>query len=432
MKKIFLTIGALLLIILAGCVNKDATIAFSVEELILKTNENSSLPIVFEGIKENQILFESSDQEVAIIEEGVLRGIKIGKTRITATYERNNKVSAELLVIVENTEIVHPIISSSSDYLKPAGMTEIVFLNGENVGAIRESFNWEIDYPEILSLNSEWVVTGLTTGLATITATLKTDPLISSSYQITVAETSLIKDQNGEIGAGRLILSSTNLNATIQAGEYLEIELDGALDKDYYVWKSYGNQVAMATSAGRVVGVKAGTAVIAAFSPLDDAIYGVITVTVVGIPNVDYASRLVETALSQEGYEEGPNNDSKYGDWYGLSNAEWCAMFVSWCANQSGITTTIIPKYASCSLGREWFEQAGRFEYKGQYQPKKGDVIFFLSNGASHTGIVTGSDSTTVYTIEGNTANCVAQRSYPLNYASITGYGNPNYPAFTK
>ncbi|HBP25391.1 MAG TPA: hypothetical protein DD618_00340, partial [Acholeplasmatales bacterium] len=354
MKKISITFCAVLLLLLVGCVSEDAALAFSAEELILKTNENSSLPLLFEGIKENQILYESSDPEIAIIEDGVLKGLKIGKTVITATYERNNEISAELLVIVENVEIVHPIISSSSDYLKPSGMTEIVFLNQESVGAIRDSFHWEIDHPEILSLDSEWVVTGLTTGLATITATLKTDPSVRSSYQITVAETSLIKDENGEIGAGRLILSATNLNATIQAGEFLEIEIDGALDKDYYVWKSYGNQVAMATSAGRVVGVKAGTAVIAAFSPLDDAIYGVITVTVVGVPNVDYASRLVETALSQEGYVEGPNNDTKYGDWYGLSNAEWCAMFVSWCANQSGITTTIIPKYASCSLGREW------------------------------------------------------------------------------
>jgi hypothetical protein len=128
---------------------------------------------------------------------------------------------------------------------------------------------------------------------------------------------------------------------------------------------------------------------------------------------------------------EGYNNDSKYGDWWGISHGEWCAMFVSWCANEAGITTTIIPKYASVALGREWFEQRGLFKYKEEYQPKKGDLIFFLSSGASHTGIVVSSDATTVYTIEGNTSDRVAQRSYPLQYRTITGYGTPLYPLFS-
>ena len=43
---------------------------------------------------------------------------------------------------------------------------------------------------------------------------------------------------------------------------------------------------------------------------------------------------IVDMAISQLGYTEGPNNDTKYGDWYGLPNQPWCAMFVSWCANQ--------------------------------------------------------------------------------------------------
>ncbi len=146
--------------------------------------------------------------------------------------------------------------------------------------------------------------------------------------------------------------------------------------------------------------------------------------------NIDYIKRILEIAIGQEGYVEGPNNDTKYGTWYGMPNQPWCAMFVSWSANQAKISTTIIPKYASVSLGMAWFQDRQLFQYKGTYVPKAGDIIFFKSDGASHTGLVISSDGVKVYTIEGNTSDKVAKRNYDLNYRTITGYGTPNYPTY--
>ncbi|MDD3191172.1 MAG: CHAP domain-containing protein [Bacilli bacterium] len=146
--------------------------------------------------------------------------------------------------------------------------------------------------------------------------------------------------------------------------------------------------------------------------------------------SINYIKRLLETAIAEEGYKEGPNNDTKYGTWYGIPNAAWCAMFVTWSANRAGISTNVIPRYASVSLGMQWFIDQGRFEYKQGYVPKAGDLIFFKSDGASHTGIVISSDGTKVYTIEGNTSDMVAKRSYDLGYSKITGYGLPNYPVY--
>jgi len=146
--------------------------------------------------------------------------------------------------------------------------------------------------------------------------------------------------------------------------------------------------------------------------------------------NVDYIYLLLQTAFQEEGYVEGYNNDTKFGTWYGIPNGAWCAMFVSWCSNEVGISTAIIPKYASVSAGMAWFQERGLFEYKETYVPKAGDLIFFKSDGASHTGIVISCDGTTVYTIEGNTSDMVAKRSYNLMYSKITGYGLPEYPIF--
>ena len=173
-----------------------------------------------------------------------------------------------------------------------------------------------------------------------------------------------------------------------------------------------------------------------AISKTNNEVKGLITVTVYGIPNVDYAARLVRVATEELGYREGPNNDTKYGEWYHLNYEAWCAMFVSWCCNQAGISTDIVPKYCGCTAGMNWFKQRDQFQYRESgYIPKAGDIAFYKDSGATegtstHTGIVYAATSTTVYTIEGNTSDMCAKRSYSINSSYIVGYGVPNYPEF--
>ncbi len=44
---------------------------------------------------------------------------------------------------------------------------------------------------------------------------------------------------------------------------------------------------------------------------------------------------VIDIAKNEIGYQEGKNNNTKYGKWYGLNNNPWCAMFVSWCFEQA-------------------------------------------------------------------------------------------------
>lgn len=139
------------------------------------------------------------------------------------------------------------------------------------------------------------------------------------------------------------------------------------------------------------------------------------------------AKDIVDVAINEIGYSETGNNQTKYGAWYGMNGAAWCHMFVSWCANQAGVSTSIVPKTASTSVGMQWFVNKGLFKYKGKYTPKRGDIIYFKSAGASHVGIVEYVSGSTVHTVEGNTSNKVARRSYSLTASRITGYGVPKY-----
>lgn len=136
---------------------------------------------------------------------------------------------------------------------------------------------------------------------------------------------------------------------------------------------------------------------------------------------------IVDIAIGEIGYTEKKGNKTKYGKWYGLDGAAWCHMFLSWCASQAGISTDIFPKTASTDEGMAWFQNRGLFQYKGQYIPKRGDVIYFKSNKASHVGLVEKVSGSAVHTVEGNSYNQVVRRSHPLNEDRITGYGIPKY-----
>ena len=136
---------------------------------------------------------------------------------------------------------------------------------------------------------------------------------------------------------------------------------------------------------------------------------------------------IVEVALTQLGNEGG----QPYWSWYGFEGrVEWCACFVSWCANECGyIDTGVIPKFAGCVLGSQWFKDRGQWQ-DGSFEPSAGHIIFFDWEGdgeTDHVGIVECVENGTVYTVEGNSGDTCRQNSYAIGSSVIYGYGIPAY-----
>ena len=120
-----------------------------------------------------------------------------------------------------------------------------------------------------------------------------------------------------------------------------------------------------------------------------------------------------------------------YWSWYGYSNrVEWCACFVSWCANQCGyMKNNTFPKYAACVDGVEWFKKEKQW-IDGNVIPLSGMIIFFdweQDGLADHTGIVSRVENGVIYTIEGNSNDSVKINQYPIEDHQILGYGVPAY-----
>ena len=147
-----------------------------------------------------------------------------------------------------------------------------------------------------------------------------------------------------------------------------------------------------------------------------------------GIYGVD--DQIVAVALSQVGNVGG----EPYWSWYGFgSRVEWCACFVSWCANECGyIDTGVIPKFAGCVNGVQWFRERGQWADNAM-EPSPGMIIFFDwdNRGSSgpqdgqsdHVGIVQKVENGVVYTIEGNSGDSCRVNQYPVGHYEILGYG---------
>lgn len=151
--------------------------------------------------------------------------------------------------------------------------------------------------------------------------------------------------------------------------------------------------------------------------------------------------KIISIAKAEIGTCE-PTGDDKYIKVYNaLTSAgfnmavAWCAIFVTWVIYTAGVAKTIVPYFASCDVGMNWFKNKGLFKkakaWGGTYTPQIGDIIFFSGtynqNDSTHVGIVTGVSGNNVHTIEGNTSDAVHERTYTLDNKYILGYGCPEY-----
>lgn len=138
---------------------------------------------------------------------------------------------------------------------------------------------------------------------------------------------------------------------------------------------------------------------------------------------------MISIAATQVGYHRNENTNTKYGVWYGYPSSAWCAMFVSWCADQAGVHKDIIKPFCRCATEATWFKGQNKWKNPAGYTPVEGDIIFFHYNGSTinHVGIVTGTKDGYVYCIEGNHSDSVDITRHKLTSSYISGYGTPDY-----
>lgn len=154
----------------------------------------------------------------------------------------------------------------------------------------------------------------------------------------------------------------------------------------------------------------------------------------------DAKRKLIAWANAQVGYREGVNNWNKYADnadlrtLYGWKpqNEPWCDTFVDTgfieCFGlelASKLTYQPIGKgSAACRYSAGFYSAHEAFFQT----PQVGDQVFFYyDNGINHTGVVTQVGMGAITTVEGNSSDMVARRTYAINSTHIAGYGRPDW-----
>ncbi len=153
----------------------------------------------------------------------------------------------------------------------------------------------------------------------------------------------------------------------------------------------------------------------------------------------NYIDDIVNVALSQvnyhesdsgsdlSGYSQGSSNYTEYCNWFGYT-AEWCAIFISWCARQAKVPESIICNNATADGKGGNFGEKNVYAFS-KHKPQKGDIVYVNNDSdpdADHVGIVYDVDDTFIYTVEGN----ASQQVYDVKYYKDTGiqfyYSNTN------
>jgi hypothetical protein len=151
---------------------------------------------------------------------------------------------------------------------------------------------------------------------------------------------------------------------------------------------------------------------------------------------------VLNVARTQIGFHEGALNENPYGIWYGIPNAPYCAMGISWCFAQVGLSNLIAaqtPKGFSFNpAALHWFQMQGMVVNKMQSQP--GDLVFFDWNGdgvVDHVELVEASSLGGLTTIGFNTGNPndpTQEGCWRLhrNYLFVMAIVRPRYPLIVK
>ncbi len=149
------------------------------------------------------------------------------------------------------------------------------------------------------------------------------------------------------------------------------------------------------------------------------------------LKGVGGSNELVNLALSQLGNEGG----EKYWRWAGLSSrCEWCALFVSWCGDQTGLRAAgKIPYFSFVSDGVSFYKNKDLWIEGSEVNSSNCDkiiypgmIIFFdwePDGKPNHVGIVTKVENGYVYTVEGNSSDAVRERNYSADSNKIYGFG---------
>ena len=230
----------------------------------------------------------SAPAVVSVTQTGVVTGVSLGTSTITAVAVADTSVSGSATVIVAP--------SVRSVVVTPAAAS--LFINGTQAltatvaadAGVAQTVGWRTNNPTIATVSAAGVVTALAVGQASITAVSSVDSTKRASSAITVNPRPLIVaivQRNVGVNPG----TSTQLTVNVSADPNVNAAVN---------WTSSVASVATVSSTGLVAGVSIGTTLVTATSQFDATKRDTVTVSVVPRLAASWSSSRLGGALFED------------------------------------------------------------------------------------------------------------------------------------
>ena len=147
---------------------ESAALALNVSELLLFKGVSSKLSLTFNGeaVAAKQAKWTSDSAKVVSVSRGKVKGLKAGEATITATYQ-GETAACVVRVVLPVTKV--KLNRTSATLAQGSTLALKATLTPKN--AYDQTVTWTSSKPSVASVDENGVVTGLSKGSATITAT---------------------------------------------------------------------------------------------------------------------------------------------------------------------------------------------------------------------------------------------------------------------
>ena len=131
------------------------------------------------------VTWESSDEDVATVEDGVVTAVGVGSATITVKSAADETKTATCSVTVNPTAVSGVSLNKASTNIK-IGKTETLIATVAPANATNKNVTWESSNTSIATVSEAGVVTGVAAGAATITVKSAADNTKTATCEVTI------------------------------------------------------------------------------------------------------------------------------------------------------------------------------------------------------------------------------------------------------
>ncbi len=268
--------------------NKSVTsVAVAPNNAAVKVGETQTFTATVNGtnldVADQTVIWSVADNSIATVDQqGVVAGIAVGQTTVTATSDFDGtKFDTATIVVTNNKSVISVTVDPTNAALK-IGDTQAftATVNGTNLDPTDQTVTWSVADNSIATVDQQGVVTAASEGQTTLTATSDFDNSISGTATVVITSNKIVASVTVDPTSAAVKVGDTKTFAATVDGA----NLDPA--DQTTTWSVADSSIATVDQQGVVTGVAGGQTTVTATSDFDSSISGSATIVVKSVNSI--------------------------------------------------------------------------------------------------------------------------------------------------